>query len=53
MIRKVLGALTPEWEKKTTAIEEANDLFRLSLKNLVENLMAYEVRLQKRKNDEQ
>ena len=25
-VRKILCALTPDWEKKTTAIEEANDL---------------------------
>ena len=53
MVRKVLQALTPEWEKKTTIIEEGNDLFTLMLENLVGNLMAYEVQVQERKKDEQ
>ena len=46
-------ALTPNWEKKTTAIEETNDLSTMSLKNLISNLMAYEVQLEDRKKDEQ
>ena len=37
MVRKVLRALISEWEKKTTAIEEANNLFTLTLENLVGN----------------
>ena len=49
MVRKVLHALTPEWGKKTTAIEEANDLSTLTLENLVGNLMAYEVQLEDRR----
>ena len=53
MVRKVLRALTPEWEKKTTAIEEANNLSTLTLENLVGNLMAYEVQLQDRRENEQ
>ena len=44
-VRKVLRALTPDWEKKTTAIEEANDLSTMSLENLIGNLMAYECNL--------
>ena len=28
-IRKILRSLTPQWEKKVTAIEEANDLSTL------------------------
>jgi len=42
-IRKVLCALTPDWEKMTTTIEEANVLSTMSLENLIGNLMAYEV----------
>ena len=49
MVRKVLWALTSEWEKKTTVIEEANDLSTLTLENLIRNLIAYEVQLQERK----
>jgi len=51
-VRKILRALTPEWEKKTTAIEEANDLSTMTLENLIGNLMAYEVQLEERKKDE-
>ena len=42
-VRKVLRALTSDWEKKTIAIEKANDLSTMSLENLIGNLMAYEV----------
>jgi len=52
-IRKILRALTSDWEKKTTAIEEANDLSAMSLENLIGNLMAYEVQLEDGKKDEQ
>ena len=51
-MRKVLRALTPDWEKKTTAIEDVNDLSTMSLKNLIGNLMACEVQLEDRKDDE-
>ena len=37
-VRKILRALTSDWEKKTTAIEEANDLSTMSLENLIGNL---------------
>ena len=50
---KILRALKPDWEKKTTAIEEANDLSTMSLENLIGNLIAYEVQLEDRKKDEQ
>ena len=52
-IRKILRALTSDWEKKTTVIEEANDLSTMSLENLIGNLMAYEVQFEDRKKDEQ
>ena len=51
-VRKVLRTLTSNWEKKTTTIEEANDLSTISLENLISNLMAYVVQLEDRKNDE-
>ena len=44
-VHKILRALTSDWEKKTTVIEEANDLSTMSLENLIGNLMAYEVQL--------
>jgi len=43
MVRKLLRALTSDWEKKTTAIEEANDISKLTVEDLIGNLMAYEV----------
>ena len=49
-VRKIFRALTSDWEKKTTAIEKANDLSTMSLENLIGNLMAYEVQLEDRKN---
>ena len=42
-VRKILRVLTSDWEKKITAIEEANDLSIMSLEILIGNLMAYEV----------
>ena len=51
MVRKLLRALTSDWEKKTTTIEEANDLSTLTVENLIGNLMAYEVQLEDRKKD--
>ncbi|XP_020249899.1 uncharacterized protein LOC109827316 [Asparagus officinalis] len=53
MVRKVLRALTPEWEKKKIAIEEANNLSTLTLEDLIRNLMAYEVQLKDRRDREQ
>ena len=52
-VRKVLRALTSDWEKKTTAIEETNGLSTMSLENLIGNLMTHEVLLEDRKKDEQ
>ena len=42
-VRKILRALTSDWEKKIIAIEEANNLSTMSLENLISNLMAYKV----------
>src|SRR3954470_10606849 len=52
LVRKILLAPTSDWEKKVTAIEEANDLSTLSVENLIGNLMAYEVNLQVRRKEE-
>src|SRR5436189_112001 len=51
-VRKILLALNSDWEKKVTAIEEANDLSTLSVEDLIGNLMAYEVNLQERTKEE-
>src|SRR4051812_32853272 len=50
-VRKILLALTSDWEKKVTALEEANDLSTLSVENLIGNLMAYEVNLHERRKE--
>ena len=47
-VHKIFRALTSDWEKKTTTIEEVNDLSTMSLENLIDNLMAYEVQLEDR-----
>ena len=52
-VHKILHALTLDWEKKTTAIKEANDLSTMSLESLIDNLMTYEVQLEGIKKDEQ
>ena len=53
LVRKILRSLTPEWENKTTAIEEAKDLSTYSLENLIGNLTSYEVQMQEKENDKQ
>ena len=52
-VKKVLRSLTSDWERKTTAIEEAQDLNKLTLDDLVGNLLAYEVHMQERKDQDQ
>ena len=53
IVRKVLQAVTLEWEKKNTVIEEANDHSTLTLENLIENLVASKYKCKKKKKDEQ
>ena len=52
-VRKILRAFTSDWENKITTIEEANDFSTMSLENLINNLIAYEVQLEDKKKDEQ
>ena len=47
--RKILNALSKEWETKTMAIEEAKDLSSLSLESLVNSLLSFELKLYKGK----
>jgi len=51
-VRKVLRSLSNDWEKKTTAIEEAQDLNTLSMEDLIGSLMAYEIQMNGRKEIE-
>ncbi|GKC49061.1 hypothetical protein Tco_1071806 [Tanacetum coccineum] len=46
-VRKFLRALPSKWRPKVTAIEESNDLSKLSLDELVGNLKVYELVLEK------
>lgn len=49
MTRKILRSLTEDWEEKTTAIEEAQDLTKLSVEELMGSLMTYEIQMKDRK----
>ena len=51
-VKKILRSLTSDWERKTTAIEEAQDLSKLTLDDLMGNLLAYEVHMQERRDEE-
>src|SRR5574338_1110598 len=44
-VRKILNSLTPEWDQKTLAIEEANDTNTLKIEELIGNLMSFEVQM--------
>ncbi|MQM11562.1 hypothetical protein Taro_044470 [Colocasia esculenta] len=47
MVRKVLRSLPASWTPKVTAIEEANDLKRMSLEKLIGSLMAHEINMKR------
>ncbi|MQL69352.1 hypothetical protein Taro_001659 [Colocasia esculenta] len=47
MVRKILRSLPALWTPKVTAIEEANDLRRMSLEKLVGSLMAHEINMER------
>ncbi|MQM02103.1 hypothetical protein Taro_034864 [Colocasia esculenta] len=47
MVRKILRSLPASWTPKVTAIEEANDLWRLSLEKLIGSLMAHEINMER------
>ncbi|MQL84387.1 hypothetical protein Taro_016882 [Colocasia esculenta] len=47
MVRKILRSLPSSWTPKVTAIEEANDLKRMSLEKLVGSLMAHEINMER------
>ena len=53
IVSKILNSLTNEWERKVLAIEEANDLSKLKVEELIGNLMLYEVSLHVRKQLDQ
>ncbi|WKA11448.1 hypothetical protein VitviT2T_028945 [Vitis vinifera] len=44
-VMKILRSLPRKWETKVTAIQEENDLTKLSLEELIRSLMTYEIEL--------
>ncbi|MQM08552.1 hypothetical protein Taro_041408 [Colocasia esculenta] len=47
MVRKILRSLPSCWTPKVTAIEEANDLKRMSVEKLIGSLMAHEINMER------
>ncbi|MQL98092.1 hypothetical protein Taro_030797 [Colocasia esculenta] len=47
MVRKILRSLPASWTPKLRAIEEANDLKRMSLEKLIGSLMAHEINMER------
>ena len=52
LLRKILRSLTPDWEKKTTVIEEAKDFSTYYLERLIGNLTSYEVQMKEKAIEE-
>ena len=50
MVRKIIRCLLRNWGPKVTAIEEAKDLTKMELDQLLGSLMAHEITL--RRNEE-
>ena len=44
-VMKILRSLPKKWETKVTTIQEAKDLTKLSLEELIGSLMTYEINL--------
>ena len=44
-VMKILRSLPKKWETKVTTIQEANDLTKLALEELIGSLMTYEINL--------
>ncbi|XP_074277222.1 uncharacterized protein LOC141600865 [Silene latifolia] len=51
IVRKILRSLSDKWQPKVTAIQEAKDLSKLSLNELMGSLMAHELSLAKRSGE--
>jgi len=52
LVRKILRFLSRNWEAKVTAIQEAKDLKKLSLDELIGNLQTYELRRTSQQQEE-
>ena len=46
IVRKLLRSLSRTWEAKVTAIQEAKDLSKLPLEELIGSLMTHEITMQ-------
>nr|XP_027090322.1 muscle M-line assembly protein unc-89-like [Coffea arabica] len=51
--RKILNALSKDWENKVTAIEEAKDLNILPIESLINSLTTYELKLKSKVQEEE
>ena len=50
-VMKILRSLPSKWHTKVTAIQEAKDLTKLSLEELIGSLMTYEINLAKKQQE--
>ena len=51
MVRKILRSLPKQWEAKVTAIQEAKDLSKLPLDELIGSLMTHEITMNQNLED--
>ena len=47
-VMKILRSLPSKWHTKVTAIQEAKDLTKLPMEELIGSLMTYEINLEKK-----
>jgi len=52
LVRKILRFLPHSWEAKVTAIQEAKDMKKISLDELIGNLQTYELRRNSQQQEE-
>ena len=50
-VMKILRSLPSKWHTKVTAIQEAKDLTKLPLENLIGSMMTYEINLAKKQQE--
>ena len=50
-VMKILRSLPSKWHTKVTTIQEAKDLTKLPLKELIGSLMTYEINLAKKQQE--
>ena len=52
LMRKIIRFLPHSWEAKVTAIQEAKDMKKITLDELIENLQTYELRRNSQQKEE-